>query len=76
MIEIKAKNNGEDTDISIRIEGKGTRIAKEAAIILVELPKQLIEADPKLFHAMKETFQHIAKEAKEKMEEESNDQLN
>lgn len=56
MIEIKAKNNGEDMDLSIRVSGKGKDIVPEAIAIMMQLPKNLMELDDDLFGELKRQF--------------------
>ena len=49
MIKIKAKVEGETVNYECNIEGTGEDIAKEAASIFKELPKQIEETSQAVF---------------------------
>ena len=56
MIDIRAKNDGDNVTLRIKITGKGQDIVEEFAAVMIELPAQLQDTDPKLFRAASEEF--------------------
>lgn len=71
MIDIKAKNEGESVTLRINITGKGRDIIQEFAAVMIELPAQLLDTDPKLFRAASEEFraqiENVAERINERM---------
>lgn len=49
MIKITAESKGNQTDLAIKIAGKGETIVTEAVYIMQELPKQIQEMNKTLF---------------------------
>lgn len=49
MIKITAESKGNQTELNIKIEGKGKSIVTEAVHIMEQLPKRIMEANKTLF---------------------------
>lgn len=74
MINITAKDEGEQIAMTCEIRGTGLEIVEEAFAIVIDLPKRIREANPALYHAF---MLKVASEAMlENAEEEESDALN
>ena len=49
MINIKAENKGDHTELAIKIDGRGEDIIYEAKAVMENLPKQIKEMSTPLF---------------------------
>lgn len=49
MITIRAKKKGKGVKVAITLAGPGKDVADEAAAIVLQLPKRLIEIDSTIF---------------------------
>ena len=49
MIKITAESKGNETELAIKIEGKGETIVTEAVHIMQQLPKQIEQTSQPLF---------------------------
>ena len=49
MITIRAKKKGKGVKVAIALAGEGKDVADEAAAIVLQLPKRLIEIDEAIF---------------------------
>ena len=49
MIKITAESKGNQTELAIKVEGKGETIVTEAVHIMQKLPKHIRETDKNLF---------------------------
>ena len=54
MIIIKAKKKGKGVKVKITLAGPGGDVADEAAAIVLQLPKRLIDIDADIFHRFSE----------------------
>lgn len=55
MIKITAESKGNQTELEIKIEGKGETIVTEAVHIMQQLPKQMEQtSQPVFFHFLAE----------------------
>lgn len=70
MIIIKAKKKGEGVKVKITLAGPGGDVADEAAAIILQLPKRLIDIDADIFHRFSEGVKCTVAEM---MDEEADD---
>ena len=54
MITIRAKKKGKGVKVAITLAGPGKDVADEAAAIVLQLPKRLIEIDSTIFRRFAE----------------------
>lgn len=54
MITIRAKKIGKGVKVAITLAGEGKDVADEAAAIVLQLPKRLIEIDETIFKRFSE----------------------
>ena len=69
MITIRAKKKGKGVKVAITLAGPGKDVADEAAAIVLQLPKRLIEIDSTIFKrfasSVKSSFDSIIDEDEE-----------
>ena len=69
MIIIRAKKKGKGVKVAITLAGPGKDVADEAAAIVLQLPKRLIEIDSTIFKrfasSVKSSFDSIIDEDEE-----------
>ena len=69
MITIRAKKKGKGVKVAITLAGPGKDVADEAAAIVLQLPKRLIEIDSTIFKrfasSVKSSFDSIVDEDEE-----------
>lgn len=66
MIELKATSKGNHTTLEFKIRGTAEEIGLETAHIVTELPERLLEECYPAFLIMKDKFEEIAEEARQK----------
>ena len=54
MIKVTAKREGKGVKVRIKIMGEGGNVAHEAAAIVLQVPKRLLEIDEAVFRKFKE----------------------
>lgn len=54
MIKVTAKREGKGVKVRIKIMGEGGNVAHEAASIVLQVPKRLLEIDEAVFCKFKE----------------------
>lgn len=54
MIKVTAKREGKGVKVRIEIMGEGENVAHEAAAIVLQVPKRLLEIDEAVFRKFKE----------------------
>lgn len=78
MIKLTAKKEGKAVKLKIRILGEGGNVAEEAAAIVLQVPKRLLEIDEAVFRKFKEAVASKIDEefnlAEEKVEEDDNEE--
>ena len=69
MIKIEAKQNGESTELQMKINGKGDVIFNEATAILAHFQLALMKSNPRMFsRILEESTKLMMEHIKEEVE--------